>query len=317
MRALRKPHPYAYAVLAFIAGAGLATAVAGAPKNLPDVALGSSALLHLERASVILIASFLLFIVVVHAWRGELPDEISKDGFKYSPVDQKAVEVAQSAAELKVVSSEPGTEDETRPDDLVELRLKLEAKLAYIGKILLRPPGSDGATFVTIGSLSYDGFLSDREARTASQILTMRDEELDTLPPALRRDFLLSADTVVKNIRASVFFGLVRTTLKRGNWEVRDLPVRGRRRPDLVVRNGQTRYRIVSHFSIKQEAKRLDDLVHRLRNNRTEVPGSQGDIVVLPDRTKNDVRPEENPTVLKFAELKDRLDLRHDPRSLV
>ncbi len=309
-----KPHPYAYAVAGFVAVAVMLTLIAGTPQSVPEVALGSSVLFHVERGLLILLPAFLVFVVLIRAWNGELPNEISREGFKYPTIDPKTVEDARNAALLNVVSSEPSSdpEDESKPDDLLALRLKLEAKLAYIAKILLRPPDADCPTFVTIGSLNYDGFLTAGEARTASQVLTVRDEELDTLRPRVRREFLANADTAVKNIRASVFFGLVRTMLKGNNWAVRDLQAGGRR-PDLLVSKGRRVYRVVPRFFMGADAEKIEKLKWRLRG---ETPTRDRDIVVLPDGTANETEPDGRLMVTRLAGLKAKLELTKDPRSL-
>jgi hypothetical protein len=317
---IEKPHPYAYFVIALLLVAVVVTSVTDLPASPPDVALGSDALLYVERGLAILLAVFLIFVVLVQAWKGRLPTEISRDGFKYPPlVDPETVEDMKGAAELKVSSSEwdPNEESpEKSPEDMLALRLKLEAKLTYIAKFLLRPDECDCATFFTIGSLNFDGFLSDREARTATQVLTMRDEELDTLAPHLRRDFLRDADKVVSNIRASVFFGLVRTTLKKNGWAVEDLRAGEGRRPDLLAEKGSRCYRVVPRFSIKSDPERITKVKRRLIRHRDEAPESKRDIVVLPDRTRNKLEAETELAVVKFAGLKAMLGLKKDPRSL-
>jgi hypothetical protein len=311
------PHPYAVALLLFLAGALAVTVIAGVPSGLPDVALGSGAVLHVERALVIMAAIFFIFVLVARAWEGELPNEISRDGFKYPPVAPETVEDAKVAA-AEGGSDERGADPDDGdavPDDLLGLRLKLEAKLSYIAKVLLRPEDCKCATFVTIGSLKHDGFLTDREARTATQVLTLRDEELDTLPPRMRREFLRSASTVVGNIRASVFYGLVRVALKENGWEIEEIPAT-KRRPDLLVQKGEQAYRVVPRFVTKKRSERIDKVKRRLRNHKDEAPGSKRGIVVLPDSSRTATDSSEDPVVVKFADLKSMLGLEKDPRAL-
>jgi hypothetical protein len=75
--------------------AGLLVALAVAllpdePARLPGVALGATELLRLERGLTFLAAWLLLMIVVVRGWAGELPDEISGRGLKYSARELQA-----------------------------------------------------------------------------------------------------------------------------------------------------------------------------------------------------------------------------------
>ncbi len=60
-----------------------ASLLAGAPVDLPGVALGSVVLLHAERAAALFAAILLALIVVSRAVAGELPYEISGRGVKY------------------------------------------------------------------------------------------------------------------------------------------------------------------------------------------------------------------------------------------
>src|SRR5205814_7032471 len=54
--------------------------------------------------------------------------------------------------------------------DLVRLRLKLEAKFAWITKHLLAGP--DTPTFATIGSLQYDGYLPPDQAQRLARLVS-------------------------------------------------------------------------------------------------------------------------------------------------
>lgn len=60
------------------------TAASGAPQALPDVALESIVLFHLERVAAIVASSVFVLVILVRAWRGELPSEVSSQGIKYA-----------------------------------------------------------------------------------------------------------------------------------------------------------------------------------------------------------------------------------------
>ncbi len=313
---LAKPHPYArFLIAAFVIAAAVAF-IGGAPDKLPGVAMGSKVLLYVERALAIMLAVFLVFVVLARAWRGQLPDEISREGFKYGSVSPETVKEATGAAEQDSDSEQDrdGKDSGRLPDDLLSLRLKLEAKMAYIAKILFTTEECRCGSFVTIGSLNYDRFISDEEARTASQVLTLREEELETLPPRLRNEFLRSANTVVGNLRASVFYGVVRETLKKNKWKVTEIPTKAKRRPDLRAVKGEESYRIVPRFLIVEKTKRLEKVMRRLQKCKQDESKKEHDIVVIPDNSRTPTDPEGKPAVIKLAELKTRLELVKDAR---
>lgn len=312
---LTRPHTYAIFLIPAFVAAGVATTLGGAPDELPGIALGSEALLYVERALVIMVAVFLVFVVLARAWRGQLPDEISREGFKYGSVNPEAVKEASGAAEQDSNSEDrDGRDSGALPDDLLSLRLKLEAKMAYIARTLFATEECKFGTYVTIGSLKQDRFLSDEEARTASQVLTLREEELETLPPRLRNEFLRSANTVVGNLRASVFYGIVRETLKKNKWKVREIPMKAKGRPDLRAIKGDERYRIVPRFLIAKKTKRLEKVTRRLKRRKRDTSKKEHDIVVIPDSSRTPVDPHGEPAVMKLSELKARLELVKDAR---
>jgi hypothetical protein len=79
---LHESHPLGLLVLAGIA-ASLAVAVAGdPPSTLPGIALGSTALLYVEKTIACFSAYLLVLVVVVRAFSGELPSELR--GVRYA-----------------------------------------------------------------------------------------------------------------------------------------------------------------------------------------------------------------------------------------
>jgi steroid 5-alpha reductase family enzyme len=77
-------------VLGALVGGGLLAAVLAGLKvtdpawPMPGVALGSSALLVVERALAFFVAWMLVLVVLAEAWRGRLPLEISGRGVRYA-----------------------------------------------------------------------------------------------------------------------------------------------------------------------------------------------------------------------------------------
>jgi hypothetical protein len=54
---------------------------------LPDVALGSGVLFHLERTLAVMAACIALLVVIGRAWSGQLPSEFSAQGLKYAETE--------------------------------------------------------------------------------------------------------------------------------------------------------------------------------------------------------------------------------------
>jgi hypothetical protein len=73
--------------------------LAGRPAKLPAVALDSALLLYLERAVALFAGGLLLVVVVVEAWRGNLPTEISGRGVKYERLKEETKQGLQGLVE--------------------------------------------------------------------------------------------------------------------------------------------------------------------------------------------------------------------------
>jgi len=201
------------------------------------------------------------------------------------PVALEFVSEAREAARLYEESDQGRSEVGDEPlESLLSLRLRLEAKLAYIAKHLLTEDGSHAkhATFVTVGSLHEDGLITRKEAHTATRIMTLREEELDGIDPHEKAVFLASATEVVDNIRASVHYGRVRKRLERAGWLTLELP-RGKLRPDLWAEKGEARLRVVPRFGTEKE--NLSKQIERLAE-RAPVPRVRKKIIVVPDRSE-------------------------------
>lgn len=70
---------------------------------LPGVALGSHALLVVERAVAFFAAWLLVLVVVAQAFKGRLPTEISGRGVRYADADAAQAAAADTEAALNVV----------------------------------------------------------------------------------------------------------------------------------------------------------------------------------------------------------------------
>jgi hypothetical protein len=76
--------PLGSAVAVLLVLALIASLVSGTPEPLPGVALDSPVLLHAERTAGIFAALLLALVVLVRAFQGLLPTELSGRGVKYA-----------------------------------------------------------------------------------------------------------------------------------------------------------------------------------------------------------------------------------------
>lgn len=304
-----------------IVAAVVVTLLAGSPAKLPDVALDSDILFHFERALALVIGLLIVLVVLTQTAKGNLPVEISKDGMKFGEALQAVEDVKE--AKDQVLDSEPDLPGERAAPEsnkataksVMELRMTLEAQMAYVAKWLLRD-GPDRVSYATIGSLRYDGFLTEAEANTAARVLALRDEELGELSPKERKEFLDDADRVVSNLRAGVFYGLVRELLQRNGFEVKELKTEASRRPHLLAEKDGAHYLIVPRFVMKRGESTIFNTAHSNLQRLMKATPDEVRVIVVPDRSKRQTDTDGDPAVMKLADLKERLSLSKDPRSL-
>ncbi len=298
------------------------TAVAGTPQKLPDVALDSNVLFRFERALVLILGMLVLLVVLAQAARGNLPSEISNTGVKFP----EAVQAAEAAKEARaqvldwepdVPVAEPSTGGRRKPPpkSVMELRMKLEAQMTYVAKWLLRTP-SDRVSYATVGSLRYDGLLTDAEAEMAAHVLTLRDDDLAELTPQERREFLGNASRVVGSLRAAVFYGLVRQLLKQNGLTVEDVETGSGGRPHMLVEKDGVHYLIAPRFVMSKTKPDIFDRTRQRLERLMRATEDEVKVIVVPDRSGRVPDPDGDPAVMKLAGLKKKLDLHKDPRSL-
>jgi hypothetical protein len=89
-------------LVALVAAAVCVSVVEGTPRALPGVALGSSVLLHAERALALVGVVIVAVSVLAQAARGRLPVELSTTGLRYDSeaVDNSAAAVAELQAQF-------------------------------------------------------------------------------------------------------------------------------------------------------------------------------------------------------------------------
>jgi hypothetical protein len=187
--------------------------------------------------------------------------------------------------------------------DVVDLKLRLEAKLTWLCKHLLAGPNT--ATFATIGSLRYDGFLTDEQARVATRILTRTPESIaGEQPEDLQRT--LEADTIfVNGFRASVFDGFVRTRVRALKWDVVPFEQRPGHRPDFFAEHeGGRRIRVAPRFAFADDSGILARTVARLRGALDDEPDEvAARIVVVPDRGRIATDLDASPKIVRYEDL--------------
>jgi hypothetical protein len=97
-----KPRVLGIVAIAVAVGATLVSLVDGTPARLPGVALGSTVLLHAERALALFAVMIAALSVILQAARGRLPVEFSTSGLRYEAeaADNAAAAVADLQAQL-------------------------------------------------------------------------------------------------------------------------------------------------------------------------------------------------------------------------
>ena len=113
------------ALVVILAAAALCLATrASVPNTLPGAALGSPELLIAERAGAIFAILFLAALILVRAFQGELPQELSGRGVKYAKSD--AVDELRDRADAQFEAYDKSVEE------LEAGQGELDARLAAI-----------------------------------------------------------------------------------------------------------------------------------------------------------------------------------------
>jgi hypothetical protein len=260
-------------------------------------------------AAALLLGGVLIVTVPREGWRHFL-GSIQKAQLGPVSVDLRR-EAREAAAHVPAVDTGegPGAALTGDPETMFDLRIRLEYKLTYAAKHLLAP-GQDNATFLTIGSLKLDGYLTPAEARTAIGILATRQRELEDLPPAARKRFLEEAGEFVGGVRASIFWGQVKRRLKgkdgdRGNLLEGEISGSGRRK-DLQARSSDELVRVIPALALDPDSKILAQTVERVRRESEKKRTRLRPLIVIPDvSAEANLRAEEGrPEVVKLASLR-------------
>jgi hypothetical protein len=122
----------------------------------------------------------------------------------------------------------------------------------------------------------------------------------------LAREFLRAADKVVTNLRASVFFGMVRKELERHGWNVTEIARPAGQRPDLLAteRGGEREFRVVPRFALLADSTLLSKPLDRLTKAAKRDQEAPKGVVVVPDQSESiAIDPSATPSVVKLAEI--------------
>jgi hypothetical protein len=132
--------------------------VAGAPSTLPDVALSSPALLHVERAAVATIAVALLALFAVRAMAGYFPQKLSTTSAEWpatvvAATSQASVEVAGGVQELRETVTALGARLDALGVDLDEHEAQRLAERAALVQLLADATNEQGRSIVALQSV--------------------------------------------------------------------------------------------------------------------------------------------------------------------
>lgn len=259
-------------------------------------------------AAFLLIGSVIL-VVPTDAWQKLLS---SVEKAQIGPFSFGLRQHAEKAALIAPPSDKgEGVEDEATEDaqSVFDLRMQLEWKLAFIAKHLLAT--GSGVTFVTIGSLKFDGYLTEPEARTATGIMLARDEELRELPASERRKFISEAQDFLDGLRTSVFWGRIKRELEgkddgAPNLLRDSIPGTGGRNDLRAARNGAST-RIVPVLALNSDSTNLKQAIERLEEGALPGPETERQLIVVPDSTESKVPRHATSNVVELGELRKAL----------
>jgi hypothetical protein len=165
-----------------------------------------------------------------------------------------------------------------------------------------------------IASASVDNDEADRadvdtesQARLASRLLTLRDEDVAVLPPDRRAEFIREATRLVGNILASVFSAMVKKeaeALSSGGWEIKKTP-RGWRRSEVLIARDGARARLVPVWATTPGPKATERITQaKDRIERTRLPEhTDRDIIVVPPRPRAPSDRAATPSIVRLDEL--------------
>ena len=262
--------------------------------------------------AALLLIAVLIAVVPTATW-DDLVKSVKKA--RFGPVSFDLQRKADRVAALAPDSDAGEGEERTlgKALNMFDLRTRLEWKLTYVAKHLLAPE-PDNPDFLTIGSLKYDGYLTEDEARMAVGILNIRQEELEELPEGARKRFLVDAGKFVDSVRASIFWGLVKRRLKGkegGDSLFKGaMPTAGARRDDLGGASTEGQVRVAPAFALASDSGILKSTLARLGREGAAARDGERQLIVVPDNSHVTERPAQGgaPRVVRLASLRGALE---------
>lgn len=262
--------------------------------------------------AALLLAGIVIAVVPAATWKEMLANV---ENAQFGPISVGLRQQLGKAATKAESDAEAGDGDDSDIEvtGMLDLRMKLEWKLTYVAKHLLAEGGSP--TFLTIGSLRYDGYLTEEDAATAAAILTTREEELRELSEKEQKKFLEQGEEFVDGVRAAIFWGQVRRCLWEGRKPgrsgdlLRDLKPSSGRREDFLAGPAGKEHRVTTAFAIDERSKIIGWALQRLERERAASVGGERQIVVVPDISHvKETDPAAKPRVVKLANLRKVLE---------
>jgi hypothetical protein len=212
-----------------------------------------------------LLVALLLVLLVCTLRPNDVRDFVSR----IQKISGGGLDIELQASNAQAAAQAARTQE---PDDsppaatITELRFKLERKLTYMAGNVLGPivDGRMTSRFITIGSLAYDGYLTNEEALLADTILTTSDWEFRSLPYDQQIALLRDGGKFVANVRAAIFHGYVRRELERRYGAVQRDPATAAPRDSFIVHDGDQAVRYVTVFATKADSSLLRNQLARL-----------------------------------------------------
>jgi hypothetical protein len=173
---------------------------------------------------------------------------------------------------------------------MAELRATLESRLAFLAKHHFcdaTNPAHPIPEYLNIGSLLYDKYLNEKQAKTAYEILGMRQFELKSLSSEDEKLFVEGANEFINTFRVQVFANQVAKQLRGRGWQVSQAYPKSPRLRDLLVsRPGNpamvTHQVVPIYVRAKARLSIVKDIEMRLKDDHKTRGGGQQMIVVPP-----------------------------------
>jgi hypothetical protein len=178
----------------------------------------------------VLVLAVFGWLVSRHINKLYAPSDYKNENLFYQAITLTAARTASDSAVIY-------EESDTPAGSLYDLRIKLEYKLTYLAKhILLNPETGLLGTFASIGSLRYDGLISEQEMQTAYAIMDLGATGPGTGRQDVDSDFLDDANGFVVNFRATVFHALVRQIIRKKDPSYGTVSEHGHKRVDILTK---------------------------------------------------------------------------------